>query len=305
MALYSQHQGAPSFETLPPELQQNIFGYLENDSATLLIAIRVSKAWYHDCIGLLWHESTQKRLIKVPTPDRRQHYANLILDLDVDDDLSHGLCDGLEFPALKIIRFMEGSFPVSKLRRCLQKGLHTIHYTDCEPDEATLEMLEPCPNQVEELEIMMPDSSNVSPDQFMSFLQSLLALRRLNLLNVQADTMERFYAWKGDVVAQLEELSIDESCDSGTDLELRNHFLMRCTGLRKIDLDHGDPLAADALVHLSGLASLENLSLYHWITDDVSRQFRERISDRTSNSRPFLCHCAAESLQSCLSSPAH
>ncbi|CAD0089513.1 unnamed protein product [Aureobasidium mustum] len=109
----------------------------------------------------------------------------------------------------------------------------------------------------------MPNSSNISPNQFVSFLQSLPALRRLNLLNVKADTMEKFYAWEGVVVAQLEELSIDGSCGFRRDLELRNHFLNHCTGLRKIDLDRGHPLSADALVHLSGLASLEDLSLSH------------------------------------------
>ncbi|KAG9646119.1 hypothetical protein KCU64_g10649, partial [Aureobasidium melanogenum] len=289
MVLSSQHQSAIGFDTLPLELQQEIFSYLDEDDASLFAVVQASKTWYHHCIRMLWRESTQKRLAKVPTSDRRQHYANLILDLDVDDDLSHKSCDELEFPSLKILRFVERSWPVSKLRRYLLAGLHALHYEDCEPDEATLEMLKSCPNQVQAFEIMLPDSSNMSPDHFMSILQSLPALRRLDLLNVNADIMDRVYAWRGDVVAQLEDLSISECWEPVRDLDPRNKFLKHCTGLRKLELDRGDELSADLLVHLFGLASLENLSLYHWIEDDVGRQLQERISDMTSSSRLFPC----------------
>lgn len=289
MALSLQRQGDSTSNSLPPELQQEILSYFDEDVAALSIAIRVSKAWYHDCIGMLWCISSQKMLTKVSTPDRQQYYANLIVDLNVDDELSHNWCDGLEFPSLKMIRFMRGSLPVSKFRHLLQTGLHTLHYSNREPDDATLQMLGSCPNQVEELEMMLPESSNISPDQFMPFLQSFPALRRLNLTFIPADIMDRVYAWKGDAVAQLEELSmIERGWDPARDLGLRNSFLKRCTGLRMLYLDRGDTISADALAQLSSLASLENLSIEAWISDYVGKQLEEKLSDdKNSVCRPF------------------
>ncbi|KAG9677915.1 hypothetical protein KCU95_g17136, partial [Aureobasidium melanogenum] len=99
--------------------------------------------------------------------------------------------------------------------------------------------------------------------------------------------MDKVYEFKGGFVVQLEHLSMMEGSNFERGLELRNNFLNHCTGLRELELDRGDLLSAVVLVHLSGLASLQDLSISHQIRDDVGMQLQERISDRTSSSRPF------------------
>ncbi|KAH0370813.1 hypothetical protein KCU65_g2358, partial [Aureobasidium melanogenum] len=287
MALSSQHEGTTGFDTLPPELQQEIFSYLDGDNASLFAAIQVSKAWYHGCIGIVWRESSQRRLAKVPTPGRRQHYANLVFYLEVDDDLSHDLCDGLEFPSLEVIEITDGSLPVSQLRCCLQMKLQALIYACDEPDKATLEMLASCPNRIEELEIAFAESSNISSGHLLSLLQNLPALRLLDLSYMTTNIMDGLYAWKGGVVAQLEVLRMSESWDSEIDPGLRNNFLKRCSRLRSLSLDRGDRISADVLVHFASLASFETLHIDDWIADDVGKRLQEWISDTTFISQPF------------------
>jgi hypothetical protein len=148
MALSSQFHGASTFH-VPPEVLQQIFSYFDGDNASLFDSIQVSKACYSCSIGMLWHKSSQRRLAKVSTPERRQHYANLIYHWDLDDDPSWGLFDGLGFPLLKDLSFSGGSLSVEQLRHCLQAGLHTLRYTQCFLDAANLELMIPSCTQLQ------------------------------------------------------------------------------------------------------------------------------------------------------------
>lgn len=59
MALSSQRRVAPSFNSLPSELQQDIFCYLDGDNASLFAVVRVSKAYHNLCIDRLWRNSNK------------------------------------------------------------------------------------------------------------------------------------------------------------------------------------------------------------------------------------------------------
>jgi hypothetical protein len=169
MALSSTHQSAPTFH-VPPEVLQQIFSCFDEDNASLFAFIQVSKACCSCCIGMLWRKSSQRRLAKISTPERRQHYANLIYRWDFNDNPSWEVFDRLDFPLLKDLSFSGGSLSVEQLRRCLQAGLHTLRYAQCFLDAANLEMMIPSCTQLQRLIIMGADTSGITPDQFMTFL---------------------------------------------------------------------------------------------------------------------------------------
>ncbi|KAG9742760.1 hypothetical protein KCU73_g8584, partial [Aureobasidium melanogenum] len=155
MALSSQRQGATGFDTLPPELQQEIFGYLDEEDASLFAAIQVSKAFHNFCIGMLWRKSTRKRLAKILGSDRRQNYANLVYDLDLNHDPSSGLLDGIEFPSLNSLTFRGGSLTRSQFAafvhsfpklRCLR-----LHLLEKDIMDETFAWTGAPPAQLEEL----------------------------------------------------------------------------------------------------------------------------------------------------------
>jgi hypothetical protein len=247
-------------------------------------AIRVSKACYHDSIGMLWRESTQKRLVKASTPERRQHYANMIYCWDLDDKHSWKLFEGLNFPLLTDLSFWRDSLSAMQLRRYSQEGLHTLRQTHCELDTAMLETMATCYTQIQTLIILYPNTRGVTPGQFLTFLQSLPALRRLRLDYVENRIMNKVFEWEGSPIAQLEELSWTESWHSSTTFALRNKFLKHCTGLRELYLDLRDALSTDALIQLSSLPLLEFLHVDGWLADD---QFQQRFIEENTGASPF------------------
>lgn len=291
MALSSQSQITPSFDSLPPELQQDIFCYLDGDNASLFAVVRVSKAYHNLCIDRLWRNSAQKRLAKARTADRRQHYANLIQDLNLDDDLVEELFDSLEFPLLKGLSFSGGSLSAMQLGRHLQSGLHTLRYINSEIDTTILEVPAACWSQLQELNMTFPQTSNITPLQFMSFLQCLSALRRLHLNRIAENIMDEVIRWKSSSLAQLEELTLTEYRGAERSLNprpgLRNDFLKYCNGLRKLHVDRGDWISADTLTHLSSLNSLEVLHIEEWLltADD---EFQEQYLNVGSVLHTFL-----------------
>jgi hypothetical protein len=204
MALSPTRQSAPSFEVLPPELKQEIFGYLEGDNASLFAVIQVSKACHNCCIGMLWRRPTQEMLAKVPTPQRRQHYANVIFRWTVDRNFSCEVFDGLDFPLLKDISVIGGPLSIVQLRHCLQAGLHTLRYMSCKLDAAMLELTATCCRQLQRLRIEAFDLEKVTPGQFLAFLQSFPALRRLELGWIPEDIIERVFEMEAKVLARLE-----------------------------------------------------------------------------------------------------
>lgn len=287
MTLSPQHHGAPSFGTLPPELQQEIFSYFDKDNKSLFAVIRVNKTCYHGCIGMLLRRSTQKRLAKISIPERRQHYANMISYWDLADrHCPSEYFDGLDFPMLKDLSFLDGSLSMVQLRRCMSAGLHTLQFLFCELDEAVLELAAKYCTQLRSLIIEAPTLNNITPDRFVALLQSFPALRRLELEYLDHRTMNRVFQWEGGSVAQLEELSWTHGgrSESDTNYAIRNQFLKRCTGLRKLYLDLGDALATDAIVLLSGHPLLEGLHIYGWLSDD---HFQQRFISRNPCAHPF------------------
>ncbi|KAK6007578.1 hypothetical protein QM012_004392 [Aureobasidium pullulans] len=127
MVLNPQRQGVPGFDAPPPAIQQEIFAYLDGDNASLFAAIRVSKACYNCCIGMMWRESSQKRLTRVPTLDRRQHYATMIRIWELGGIGPSGvLFNRLYFPLLEDISYSFRSLPVKQLRDYLKNVLHTL-----------------------------------------------------------------------------------------------------------------------------------------------------------------------------------
>lgn len=287
MDLSSQHHGAPSFETLPPELQQEIFSYLNKDNKSLFAVIRVNKTWYRDCIGMLWHKSTQERLVKVPSPERRQHYANMIFQWTLDHESFPAECyERLDFPMLKDLLFEGGSLSVAQLRHCMSVRLRTLQISYCQLDAAILDLAATYCTQLRTLIIEGSTIDNITPDRFMTLLQSLPALRRLDLDQVEEGIMNRLFEWEGESVAQLEELTLFEDwrSQSRTDYALRNKFLKHCTGLRKLDIDLRDTLATDALIQLSSHPLLELLHINGWLSDV---DFQQRFVNKSPVARPF------------------
>lgn len=292
MALSSQHQGANGFDTLPPELQQEIFSYLDRDNASLFAAIQVSKAWNHSCISMLWWESTQKRLAKVRTPGRRQHYANIIRDWKLDDIGSSGaLFDGLDFPLLECLSFLLGSLPLKQLCRCLQTGMHTLEFLQYPFDTTILDTVSLYGTQLHDLVIRYPDTYDITPDQFVTFLQSLPTLRRLKLIDIKENIMQAVIRWKDGSLAQLKELALLEDPENHRGLDPEpwrlNNFLQCCTGLRELFVCHGNVLSADTLAQLSCQESLEVLRIFGYISLEVGVQLRDRFSSMLYRVRLF------------------
>lgn len=132
MDLSPQHHGNLSFEKLPPELQQEIFSHFNEDNKSLFAIVRVNKAWYHNCIGMLWRKSTQGRLRKISTQERLQHYASMISHWDLDDrDCPSECFNGLDFPMLKELSL--GSVPFQLCssvtvcqRNCIRSNSHIV-----------------------------------------------------------------------------------------------------------------------------------------------------------------------------------
>lgn len=311
MALSSQRHGTPDLVNLPPELAQQIFGYLNGDNDSLFNIIQVSKACHTDCIGMLWHSSTQKRLGSV-TPERRQHYANMIYRWDLDHDPFWDLFDGLDFPLLRELSFSGGCLSDTQLCHCLRVGLHTLRFTRCVLDAAFLETMARSCTRLQRLVISAPDARNITPDQFvtfiqsfpalhrlqldyirdnvadklfdLTFIQSLPALRRLQLSSMKDNIMHKLFRWEASSVAQLEELSWTEDWGSGFDAVLRNRFLQHNTNFRKLHLDQGETLSDDAIIHLASCPSLEVLHIYGWLEE---HQLQNRFVDGHSVTHPF------------------
>ena len=279
MDLSSQHHGAPSFETLPPELQQEIFSYLNKYNKSLFAVIRVNKTWYRDCIGMLWRRSTQKILAKISTPERRQHYANMICRWDLDKWNCSSRCfDVLDFPMLKDLSYQGGFLSAVQLRRCMQAGLHTLRLEDCTIDAEMLELAAKYCTQLRALTVTALALDITTCDQFMAMLQGFPALNSLRLNHVADSIMDRVFEWGKDNLLQLEELTWTQHWDSQIDSALRNEFLKSCTNLRKLCLDLGGPLATDALIILSSHPLLEVLHIDAWLSDD---QFQQRFVSET------------------------
>jgi hypothetical protein len=284
MALSPTLQSAPSFDILPPELKQEIFSYLDGDNASLFAAIQVSKVFHNCCIGMLWRRSAERRLAKVSTRERRQYYANMIYRWEVDDPVtweswdwpgkpSWELCDGLSFPLLKDLSISGGFLSPMQLRRCLQAGLHTLRCVQCKLDAAMLQAMATCCMQVQRLVISNPDTRRVTPEQFVTFLQSLPSLRRLELEEIEGKIMNRVLDWEGSSIAQLEDLSLNDCRSSARGVPFRNTFLKHCTGLRKLYMQ-ADGLSAGVLNQLSNYPLLEVLHVEDWLVDDEQLQPR-------------------------------
>jgi hypothetical protein len=273
MTLSSTRQNATSFDILPPELKQEIFSYLDEDNASLFAAIQVSKVCHNCCICMLWRTSTQKRLAKVPTPQRRQHYANMIFRWTVDDNSSCELFDGLDFPLLKDMLLHGDPLPVTQLRHYLHAGLHTLRFIYCKLDAAILDLTAMCCTQLQRLEIRSFKSGNLpTPEEFMPFLQSFPALRRLELDYLPRNIMNRVFEWDSGVVAQLEELSCIECWNYKFDKTLHTRFLKRCTGLRKLYLYPENALSADILIQVLSYPLLEVLDIEGWLAEGAQLQ---------------------------------
>jgi len=253
MVLYSQLHAVPSFDALPNELKQEIFSYFNRDKRSLFAAIRVNKAWYHDCIGMLWRKSKPRRLAKALTQERRQHYANMVYRWVLVDKRSCELVDGLSFPLLKDLSFTNNCLSIPQLRRYSQAALHTLRPLRCKFDTEMLEAAASCCTQLQTLIIAYPRTDDTTPDQFVTFLQSFPALRRLRLDCIENSIMNRVFEGEGSFVAQLEELSWTEQWTAGLDFVLRNKFLKRCIGLRELYLVLEDTFSTDALIQLSDL----------------------------------------------------
>lgn len=285
MNLSPQHYGALSFGHLPLELQQEVFSYLTGDSASLFTAIPVSKACYHGCIGMLWRESTQKRLVKISTPERRQHYANMIYRWDLNAWKYPPTCfDVLDFPMLKILSFNGGLLSAVQLRRCMQAGLHTLRLIDCEVNADILELAAKYCTQLRALDVTALALDGTTSDQFVTLLQSFPALKSLHLYHIADSTMNRVFEWGKDNLHQLEELSWTQHWNFTMDSALRNEFLKRCTGLRKLCLALGGTLVTDVLIILSSHPLLEVLHIDAWLFDN---QFQQRFVSETPVARPF------------------
>lgn len=287
MDLSTQHHGNPSFETLPPELQQEIFSHFNEDNKSLFAIVRVNKTWYHDCIGMLWRKSTQGRLRKISTQERLQHCASMISHWDLDDrDCPSECFNGLDFPMLKELSFGIGTLSVVQLRHCMSTELHTLQFIHCELDEVILEIAAKNCTQLRSLIIMAPTINNITPDRFVALLQKFSALRRLDLDGFEYSPMNRVLGWEGGSLAHLEELnwSHDWRSESRTSYTLRNQFLRHCTGLRKLHLDSGDALTTDAIILLSGHPLLEVLRIYGWLSDN---HFQQRFIGENPVAHPF------------------
>ncbi|KAG9841282.1 hypothetical protein KCU98_g8917, partial [Aureobasidium melanogenum] len=294
MALSSQRQGATGFDKLPPELQQEIFNYLAGDTVSLFAAIRASKAWYHGCIGMVWRESLQTRLAKVPTPGRRQQHANLVYDLDLNHDPSSGLLDGIEFPSLNSLTFHGGSLSKTQLHHCLHMRLQTLRLRDVwnGPDAALLELVRNHCTQLEELEVSTAYlACKIARSQFAAFVHGFPKLRCLRLHLMEKDIMDETFAWTSAPPAQLEELLLTGYLDYpfltiGASM-VRNKFLEHCTGLRKLHLDGGEGLSAETLTRLSCRNSLEVLYIDGWLSEYVSGQLQAQLLFASSKPHPF------------------
>ncbi|KAG9553080.1 hypothetical protein KCU71_g13384, partial [Aureobasidium melanogenum] len=281
MALSSQRQDAPTLNTLPPELQQEILNYLDGDNASLFAAIQVSKAFHNFCIGMLWRNSTSRRLAKPLTLERRQHYANMIRSWDLNDYSSGELFDGLNFPLLGCVSFSYGDFPIKQLRHCLQNGLHVL----------------------QELRMICPEADHIKPDQFVTFLQSFPALYRLDLDRIKRHILSAVFRWKSSSLAQLKDLTLIEHPEAEWFVDpnpwLFSDFLQRCTGLRKLRVAPGHVLSAEVLTQLSCQESLEVLRIHGYISREVGVQLRDRFSSRLSRAHLFpsiqRLHMAGES----------
>lgn len=284
MSLSTQRQDVPSFDIMPPELKQEIFSYFRKDAASLFAVIQVNKACYHDCIGMLWRKSTQSRLAKALTLERRQHYANMIYRWSLDDEHSSELFDGLKFPLLRDLSFSGDSLSIMQLRHYLHTELHTLRHIRCKFDAAMLKTMGLCCTQVQKLDILYPRMDNITPDQFLMFLQSFPALRRLRLECIKESIMDRVFEWEGRSIAQLEELSWAPHWRTTTNFAHRNKFLKHCTGLRKLDLDLEDTLCTDALIQMSSYPLLEVLRIEGWLADD---HFQQRFIDENPVAHPF------------------
>ncbi|KEQ70266.1 hypothetical protein M436DRAFT_66662 [Aureobasidium namibiae CBS 147.97] len=284
MALSAQRQGGPSFDALPAELKQEVFSYFNRDKRSLFAVIQVNKAWYHGCIGTLWHSSTQKRLGSV-TPERRQHYANMIYRWDLNGWKYSSKCfDGLEFPMLKDLSFEGGVLSNVQLRRCMQVGLHTLRVINYQLDATILELAAKYCTQLRAFSVTAVAPDSTTSDQFMVLLKSFPALRSLRLHLVAGSIMNRVFEWGGDDICQLEELSWTQNWESQMDFALRNEFLKRCTRLRKICLELRGTLVTHALIILSSLPLLEVLHIDAWLSDD---QFQQRFVSGNPVAHPF------------------
>jgi hypothetical protein len=288
MALSPTRQSAPDIDILPPELKQEIFSYLDGDNASLFAVIQVSKAFHNCGIGMLWRKSTQKRLAKALTPERRQHYANLICRWDFDSSPTRELFDGLDFPLLKDMSFYDGPLPVMQLRHYLRAGLHTLRFIRCELDAAILELTAMCCTQLQRLEITGLEPDSPPPEKFMTFLQSFPALRRLRLSYIPSDIMKRVCEWEGSAVAQLEELSLNDCWDSGVDTVFIIGFLKHCIGLRKLYLYTGDAPSIDVLIQILSYPLLEVLESDAWLADDAQLQQRLVSGPSVAHSFPSI-----------------
>ncbi|KAH0398353.1 hypothetical protein KCU89_g7325, partial [Aureobasidium melanogenum] len=294
MALSSQRQGATGFDTLPPELQQEIFGYLDEEDASLFAAIQVSKAFHNFCIGMLWRKSTRKRLAKILGSDRRQNYANLVYDLDLNHDPSSGLLDGIEFPSLNSLTFRGGSLSKTQLHHCLHMRLQTLRLRDVwdGPDAALLELVRNHCTQLEELEVSTTLlTCKIARSQFAAFVHSFPKLRCLRLHLLEKDIMDETFAWTGAPPAQLEELLLTGYVDYpfltvGHSM-IRNKFLEHCTGLRKLHLDGGEGLSAETLTQLSCRNSLEVLYIDGWLSNYVGGQLQAQLLFASTKPHPF------------------
>jgi hypothetical protein len=284
MALSSQRQDVPGSDILPPELRQEIFIYLDGDDASLFAVIQVSKAFYHDSIGMLWHNSTQKRLARVPALDRRRHYANMVYRLEIDDSSSRKLIDGLDFLLLKDLILSGGSVSLGQFHRYFQAGLYTLQCIRSRFTSAMLETMATHCMQLQRLTIIAPDMSKITPGQFTAFLQNLPALRRLELEETGRTIANRVFEMEGSSVAQLEELSWHRVVFSKREFALLAGLLKRCINLRKLYLETGDMLLLDVLIQAMSHPSLEVFHTDNWLENE---QLRQRFLGGSSVPNPF------------------
>jgi hypothetical protein len=288
MALSSQPQGTLSFDILPSELQQEVFNHLEGHNVSLFAVIQVSKAWHECCIGMLWRKSTQRILAKISTQERRQYYANMIHRWLLNEASTWKLFDGLDFPLLKDLSILGGCLSEMQLRHCLQRGLHTLRYIQGVLDAAMLEMIATCCTQLERLIIAHPDASAVTPDQFMTFIQSLPALRRLQIGYVPVEIAKSMFGWDGRSVTQLEKLSVSENWYLANNFALLRQLLKHFRGLRKLYLVLEDVLPINTLVQVMSSPLLEVLRVEDVLADGDGLQQQFISATSVANSFPSI-----------------
>ncbi|OAR02914.1 hypothetical protein LLEC1_04256 [Akanthomyces lecanii] len=182
-----ESSSAMSWALTLPEILNNIFDQLENDSRALAAASLVNQAWFSSATDVLWKMATWENLLQVPE-DRQQIYAAKMTTLSFAGDNAatcHARFQHLQFSSLKSVsldayRPQEGG-SLYHIRQYLQPPLERFAFYGGDLDEELLDHLRQSCWRLQQILIDSP-GPKITEEFFSRFIAEYTSLRDVRFM---------------------------------------------------------------------------------------------------------------------------